>query len=242
MAPTSGFRAHFIPLKKYEKSSCHIVICSDARGTEDRGSTIRRGDAQSASHSVLGPRGHAGSGQSAQRYNGSTGRNATHLGRRFVATLPTPGPDTPAQARLSWEKWVIVMDEKQVPECFDWLCNVGSYVKVFGRVRMYTLVCVALGETWESDTHYEVRVSDGADRWFPVPAIPIAQSGVHDVLDHLHRFSSTEAATIAAIRAAMNADRGSAEPYYAMLDGHGERYRALEAAIVELEEELFAAD
>jgi hypothetical protein len=135
-----------------------------------------------------------------------------------------------------------MMDEKQVPERFDWLSNVGSYVKAFGRVRMYALLCAAMGETWESDTLYEVRVGNGADRWFPIPTIPIAQSGVHDVLDHLHRFSSTEAAMIASIRAAMNEDRGSVEDYYALLDAHSERYRALEAAIVELEEELFAAD
>jgi hypothetical protein len=134
------------------------------------------------------------------------------------------------------------MAEKQVPERFDWLSNVGAYVKAFGRVRLYALIVGALGETWESDEFYEVRVSGGAERWYPVPAIPIARSGVHDVLDHLHRFSSAEATTIAAIRTAMNEGRSSAPGFYGVLELHGERYRAVEGAIVELEEELFAAD
>jgi hypothetical protein len=134
------------------------------------------------------------------------------------------------------------MAEKQVPERFDWLSNVGAYVKAYGRVRLYALVLAAIGETWESTELYEVRVSDGSDRWYPVPAIPIEQSGVHDVLAHLHRFSSAEAAIVAGIRATMNEDRRNATTYYATLERHSERYGAVEAAIVELEDDLFAAD
>ena|SRR5947209_3231641 len=134
------------------------------------------------------------------------------------------------------------MAEKQVPERFDWLSNVGAYVKAYGRVRLYALILSAFDETWESADVYEVRVCSADDRWYPVPTIPVTGSGVHDVLAHLHRFSSAQAATIAGIRSAMNEDRSNAGEYFAMLEAHNERYRAVEAVIVELEEDLFAAD
>jgi hypothetical protein len=134
------------------------------------------------------------------------------------------------------------MTEKQVPERFDWLSNVGAYVKAYGRVRLYALILSAFDETWESPDLYEVRVSDAEDRWYPVATMPVEESGVHDVLAHLHRFSSAEAGTIAAIRSAMNEDRANASQYFAVLEMHNDRYRAVEAAVIELEEELFAAD
>jgi hypothetical protein len=134
------------------------------------------------------------------------------------------------------------MAEKQVPERFDWLSNVGAYVKAYGRVRLYALIVSAFDETWESAEYYEARICSADGRWFPVPAVPVQESGVHDVLAHLHRFSSMEATTIAEIRSAMNEDRANAGSYFSMLELHNERYRVVEAAIVELEEDLFAAD
>lgn len=134
------------------------------------------------------------------------------------------------------------MAEKQVPERFDWLSNVGAYVKAYGRVRLYALILSAFDQTWESAELYEVRVADGDGRWYPVATIPIGESGVHDVLAHLHRFSSAQAATIASIRGAMNEDRANAAQYFSTLESHNERYRAVESAVIELEDDLFAAD
>ena len=134
------------------------------------------------------------------------------------------------------------MAEKQVPERFDWLSNVGAYVRAYGSVRLYALILSAFDETWESAEMYEVRVCSAEGRWYPVPTVPVAESGVHDVLAHLHRFSSAQAATIAAIHTAMNEDRSNASGYFTLLELQNERYRAVEAAIVELEEDLFAAD
>jgi hypothetical protein len=132
--------------------------------------------------------------------------------------------------------------EKRVPERFDWLSNVGAYVKAYGRVRLYALILSAFDETWESTDVYEVRVEGGDGRWYPAPAIPIARSGVHDVLDHLHKFSSAEAGSISSIRSLMSEDRLNSPSYFSALEAHNERYRAVEEAIVQLEEDLFAAD
>ena len=132
--------------------------------------------------------------------------------------------------------------ENRVPERFDWLSNVGAYVKAYGRVRLYVLILSAFDETWESTELYEVRVEGSDARWYPAPAITIARSGVHDVLDHLHKFSSAEAASISSIRLLMGEDRQNGSSYFTALEAHNERYRAVEDAIVQLEEELFAAD